>query len=194
MIYLIGGAPRSGKTILAQQFAAQRKSGWISTDLLFQVLRAKKVPGTKVEWDATPQVIAAHAKWFFPSLERFVFGVSGMAESYVIEGVLILPTQVAQLTARYQVRSVFIGCSKMTLARFDRYPGRSKGYADLPRELRRQFAGDIPRWSEFVRQEAERIGYPYVDMSDDFPARLREASALLGAQPAARGSDTSAED
>ena len=67
----------------------------------------------------------------------------------------------------------------MTLDRFDRFPGRSIGYSFLPEAVRAQFARDIPLWSEFVRQEAERFGCPYVDMSDDFQSRLDEAEALL---------------
>ena len=41
--------------------------------------------------------------------------------------------------------------------------------------------------SDFIRQEAERFGYPYVDMSDDFPARLEQAEALLTGQAAPGG-------
>jgi hypothetical protein len=67
----------------------------------------------------------------------------------------------------------------MTLEVFDQFPGRSRGYAGLPEELRRQFAGDVPLWSEFVRREAERFGYPYLDMAGDFPLRLHEAERIL---------------
>jgi hypothetical protein len=67
----------------------------------------------------------------------------------------------------------------MTLERLDQFPGRSRGYGSLPEELRCQIAEDVPLWSEFVRQEAERIGCPYVDTAGDFPARLREAEAAL---------------
>lgn len=137
MIYLIGGAPRTGKSILGQQIAAKRNVGWISTDLLMELLRVKNVEGAKVEWDATPEAIAAAAEWFFPCL-----------------------------------------------ARFDRFPGRSPDYARLPEEVRQQFAQDIPLWSAYVRQETERFGYPYVDMSDDFDARLRQAEAVLTRPPA----------
>jgi len=179
MVYLVGGAPRAGKTILGQRVSAKLKIGWISTDPLMQLLRAKNVTGTKVEWNAAPEAITAAAEWFFPCLERFVWSISSMAESYVIEGVDFLPAQVAQLSAQYQIRSVFLGCSKMTLEHFDQFPGRSLGYAMLPEEMRRQFAQDVPRWSEFIRQEAERFGYPYVDMIDDFSSRLREADAVL---------------
>jgi len=67
----------------------------------------------------------------------------------------------------------------MTLARFDQFPGRSHGYASLPEAMRRQIVDDVPRWSAFIRQEAGRCGYRYIDMSDDFPARLQEAEAVL---------------
>ena len=38
MIYLIGGAPRAGKSILCQQIAAKLRVGWISTDLLMETI------------------------------------------------------------------------------------------------------------------------------------------------------------
>lgn len=188
MIYLVGGAPRAGKSILSQRISAKLKIGWISTDLLMELLRVKNEEGVKVEWNAAPEAIAAAAEWFFPYLERFAWGVSSLAESYVIEGVDFLPAQVAQLSAQHKIRSVFLGCSRMTLEQFDQFPGRSRGYAGLPEAVRRQIVRDVPPWSEFVRKEAERFGYAYIDVSDDFPARLREAEAALttGAVPKER--------
>ena len=179
MIYLIGGAPRCGKSILAQQVSAKLKAGWISTDPLMELLRLKNEEGIKTEWNADPESIITNAEWFSPYLERFVWGVSSMAESYLIEGVDFLPAQVSQLSKNYQIRSVFVGCSEMTLERFDQFPGRSPGYAFLPEEARRQIVHDIPIWSEFIWQEAKRFDYPYVDMIGDFLSRLHEAEKVL---------------
>ena len=128
MIYLVGGAPRAGKSILGQQLAAKLNAGWISTDILMTLLSTKKEEGAKTEWNADPEAITANATWFFPYLERFIWGVTSMAEQYVIEGVDFLPAQVAQLAPQYQIRSVFLGCSNMTLDRFERFPGCSPGY------------------------------------------------------------------
>jgi hypothetical protein len=80
LIYFIGGAPRAGKSILGQQIAAKLRVGWISTDLLLELLRLKNDEGIKRAWDATPEAIAASAEWFFPYLERFVWGVGSLAE------------------------------------------------------------------------------------------------------------------
>lgn len=49
MSYLIGGAPRAGKSILAQRISSKMEVGWISTDLLMELLRLKKEDGVKVE-------------------------------------------------------------------------------------------------------------------------------------------------
>jgi hypothetical protein len=179
MIYLIGGAPRVGKSILCQQVSAKLKIGWISTDLLMELLRVKNEAGIKTTWNAAPEAVTANAEWFFPYLERFIWGVSSMAESYVIEGVDFQPTQVAQLSAQYPIRAVFLGCSSMTLETFDQFPGRSPGYSYLPEEMRRQIVQDVPRWSEFIRQECERFGYPYVEMNGDFAGGLQEAETAL---------------
>lgn len=179
MIYLIGGAPRTGKSLLCQQLAAKLKAGWISTDILITLLQLKNDAGVKQEWNADPAAIAAHAEWFLPYLERFIWGVTSMADQYVIEGVDVLPAQVAQLAPRYQLRSVFLGCSHMTLDRFERFPGCSPGYRGLPEALRRQIVQDVPVWSEFIRQQAARFSYAYIDTSSGFSNRLQEAEAVL---------------
>jgi 2-phosphoglycerate kinase len=180
VIYLVGGAPRVGKSIFGQQIAAHLKIGWISTDLLVDIMRVNHET-LKAEWNATPEAIKATAEWFYPYLERFVWGVSSQAENYLIEGVNFLPDQVKQLAAYYEIRVVFLGCSQMTLEKFDQFPGRSVGYSNLPEELRRQFAKDVPLWSEFIRQECESFGYPYVDTANDFQNRLLEAESILTA-------------
>ncbi len=137
-MYLVGGAPRAGKTILAQRLSSTLNVGWVSTDLLMDLLRVTNPVGIKMEWNADPAAITAHAAWFFPYLERFMWGVTSLADQYVIEGVDFLPREVAQLATQYPIRAVFLGCSRMTLERFDRFPGRSRGYGRLPEARRRQ--------------------------------------------------------
>lgn len=180
MIYLIGGSPRVGKSILCQQVAAKLAIGWISTDVLKELLKVQGANITSIAW-SDPATIRATAEWFYPYLERFVWGIGSMAESYVIEGVDFLPEQIAQLSQKYQVRCVFMGCSEMTVERFEQFPGHSPGYIGLPEGLRQQIIQHVPIHSELVQQEAERFGYPYIDMVGDYQARLAEAEALLSA-------------
>ena len=179
MIYLIGGAPRTGKSTLGQRFAAKHKIGWISTDLVMEVLRVTGVRGAKAEWNASPEAIESNAAWFFPYLERLVWGLDSQADGYVIDGVDFLPNEVSQLSEKYRVRAVFLGRSKMSLVHFDRYPGKSPGYAQLPAPVRRRIVDEIPRWSAYVQEAAQRSGYPHVDMVGGFRVRLDEAEAEL---------------
>lgn len=179
MLYFIGGAPRAGKSLLAQRLCTTLQVGWVSTDLLMELLSVANATGRKTKWDAAPEAIAANAEWFFPYLERFVWGVNSLADHYVIEGVDFLPAQVAQLSTQYPIRAVFLGCSYLTLEDLAQFPGRSPAYGRLPEALRRQIVEDVPRWSTFVRQEADRFGYTYVDMASDFPQRLAEAEMVL---------------
>jgi adenylate kinase family enzyme len=72
MIYLVGGAPRAGKTILGQQISTKLSVGWISTDLILTLLRLKNDERVKQEWNAGSAAIMANAERFFPYLERFV--------------------------------------------------------------------------------------------------------------------------
>lgn len=179
MIYLVGGAPRAGKSILGQQVAANLRIGWISTDLLTELLRVKNEPGIKTTWDASLGAIQATTEWFFPYLERFIWGVSSSAENYLIEGVSFLPVHVKRLSETYPIRAVFLGCSNLTPEGVKQFPGRSPGYSGLPEEFRRQIANDVPLWSEYIRQEAERFEYHYIDTANDFPHPLRQAESLL---------------
>lgn len=178
MIYLVGGPPRVGKSILAQQTASTLAISWISTDVLKTFLGAHipSVPG--IQWNQ-PATITATAEWFFPSLERFIWAANSMMEHYLIEGVDFLPPQVAELAKTYPIRCVFLGCSVMALERFEQFPGLSPGYIGLPTDLRQQIIQHVPMHSRMVQREAEQFGYPYIDMMGDFQARLREAAAVL---------------
>ena len=179
MIYMIGGAPRVGKTTLTHELSRKQQIGWVSTDALVQLLYGQDRPENQQKWDATPDTIRETAAWFYPSLERFIWSISSLTDDYVIEGVSFLPAQVAKLAESYPIRAVFLGCSNMTLDRFERYPGHSKGYAGLPDTMRRQIAHDVPLWSQFIKQEATHYGYPYIDMGNDFSIRLHDALDLL---------------
>ncbi|MEY4548085.1 MAG: hypothetical protein RL685_4280 [Pseudomonadota bacterium] len=178
MIYLVGGAPRAGKSVLGQRVAQQLNVGWVATDVLRTLLKDEGGGG----WDASPEAITATANWFYPHLARFVWGIASLADDYLIEGVHFLPRHAAELSRQHALRAVFLGCSGLTLERFEAFPGRSRGYAGLPAELKQQIVHDVPAWSELIARDAQAAGCRYVDTSDDFPSRLAEAERFLTAR------------
>ena len=68
MIYLIGGAPRTGKSLLGQQVAVTLKSSWLSTDVLQALLHVKDAEEANAAWNAAPTAITAKAESFFRCL------------------------------------------------------------------------------------------------------------------------------
>src|SRR5438093_683606 len=123
---LIGGAPRVGKTLLAERVAQDLHASWISTDVLSTVIRVGVPDLTRIDW-GNVNTIAAHTERFFPYLERFIWGVTSLRAPYVIEGVDFLPAQAAQLAHRFGVRSVFLGDSEMTAGACRRTSDASPG-------------------------------------------------------------------
>lgn len=180
MIYLIGGAPRTGKSLLSHRLAAEQRMGWIGTDVLFELLKVANDPGVPRQWDASTDAIRATAAWFWPYLERSLWALTSQADHYLIEGVGFLPEQVAATAQTHAIRSVFLGCSTMTLERLDAFPGRSPGYGRLPEALRRQIAADVPVWSAYLESECARWAVPYVDLGDEFDEGLHQAQRALG--------------
>lgn len=175
MIYLVGGAPRAGKSILGQRVAQRLNIGWVATDVLRTLVKGE----AEERWDASPEAITRVAEAFFPYLEKFVWGIGTLADHYLIEGVHFLPRHVVALGQRFAVRSVFIGSAGLTLERFEQFPGRSRGYASLPADFKRQIVHDVPRWSQLIADECAAAGCAYVDTSGDFAGQLAEAERLL---------------
>jgi 1,4-alpha-glucan branching enzyme len=69
MVTLVGGAPRTGKTMLSQQVAAQQRTNWISTDLLKDILRVKTTLVPHIlhpEWSRNAAIYQINTRQFTP--------------------------------------------------------------------------------------------------------------------------------
>jgi len=85
VLYLIGGAPRCGKTLLAQRVASALGAGWCSTDTVRDVV-TMLLPGfASAGGVGVPP--GSEADLFFPYFERTAESCSYLAEDYVVEGV-----------------------------------------------------------------------------------------------------------
>jgi hypothetical protein len=178
LIHLIGGAPRVGKTLLAERVARDLGAGWISTDVLTTVIRVGVPDLTHIDWGDTDG-IPAHAERFFPYLERLTWGIASLAAPYVIEGVDFLPAQAAELQTRFAIRSVFLGNTRMTATRLGTHLGRQPWLAGTSPEQLRSMAGHIVDHTALIDRECARLGLAFIDMAGDFDQRSLEAAAVL---------------
>lgn len=116
MIYLIGGAPRCGKTILAKKIALKKKISWITTDVLRFVILShtpKKELKTRFPFEYiqtakgqyhfekySPAVLLKYeireAVSMWPGVKALIKQFIDCQQDYVIEGVHLLPKLVNQ--------------------------------------------------------------------------------------------------
>ncbi len=177
MLSLIGGAPRCGKTLLAQRVASALGAGWCSTDTVRDVVKML-LPGFEaVGGVGVPP--GAEADLFFPYFARTAESCAYLAEDYVVEGVGFLPRHVHALASWVERRVVFVGMVEPRLDAILAHEGRNRWHRHLPAETLAAVPAWIADWSRTLSDECADAGVPYVDLSADFDAGHREAERLL---------------
>jgi len=188
MIFLIGGPPRVGKSILSGEIRQKRAVSVVSTDTLGAVLENVLGP------EAAPELFAFSKFHEMPMAERVKLIMKDPAElidyvrkeSYVvwkaveafirrendegrdllIEGVAILPELMRQLED-IPHRAVFIGNQGANLKENIRKSAKENDY-DWMRGVSDQFidafAMFVKQMSGYIEQETKQYGFKYIEM------------------------------
>jgi len=188
MIFLIGGPPRVGKSILSGEIRQKRAVSVVSTDTLGAVLENVLGP------EAAPELFAFSKFHEMPMAERVKLIMKDPAElidyvrkeSYVvwkaveafirrendegrdllIEGVAILPELMRQLED-IPHRAVFIGNQGANLKENIRKSAKENDY-DWMRGVSDQFIGAfalfVKQMSGYIEQETKQYGFKYIEM------------------------------
>ena len=169
MIYFIAGAARAGKTYLAKQLMTQLKIPLLELDYLKMGL-ANGVP----EYGIHPlQDEATLGGLLWPIVEAMVRAMVENEDDYIIEGCYILPEFVAQAREQHgdTIRACFLGYADTSplekLVEVRRYgggPGDPLGDYDDARTL--SFIERFVSFSQFVRTECARLGFPYFEVKE----------------------------
>jgi len=183
MLYLVGGVPRTGKTIIAGRLLAEASIPYFCLDVLWWGLRAS-LPEFHLDNDAS-------------SVERgrqiggVLLGISSelaveKSQDYCLEGDTLLPEHVVELQRRFpgQVRGCFLGFARIApeqkLSDIRRYTGYFNDWlsgADDSSVL--TFIGEAIEFSRYLEAGCAQAGIPYFDTSQDFPAGLDQAVRYL---------------
>lgn len=183
VLMLLGGPPRCGKTLLAQQVASERGIGWLSTDTVRDVV-AMQLPAL-YEVGGPGKAHDPEADLFFPYFETVVESCSYLVDEYLIEGVGFMPRHVAALSVRFELRAVFVGMAEVDLDTMLATEGRNRWHRDLDDATLAIVPQWIESWSREIATECARLNLPYVELSDDFDAGIARAKSLLLAAPCA---------
>jgi hypothetical protein len=120
MIYILGGASRSGKTLLSRRVVSEKGIPYFPLDALFGGL-ANGAPQLGIKYE---QSFIERAEKMWPVAKPLLGFFFHEEKDFLIEGDSILPRQVQELTLEgNQVRSCFLGYAdlnkeeKLTLIR-----------------------------------------------------------------------------
>jgi hypothetical protein len=184
ILYLVGGAPRVGKSVLAQRLLKTEGIPWLPTDVLRTVLRRVLPELDAVDQD--PADAAQLAELMYPHIEQAAEVCAEEAGQFLIEGFELSPSYPARLQAALvgtTVRSCFLGHCGFSADDLASYRGPKPQHE---REASRGELNEAAAWirlhSQQLREECDEEGLLYLDVGAlGFQAAMQQARGhLLG--------------
>ncbi len=178
MLYLIGGASRSGKSTLARRLLMERQVPYLSTDILMMGI-ANGLPQLGLDPN-DPDVIVGET--LGPLLRAMAVNILETGVTYLLEGATLLPAYVAELIQDHGtgVEACFIGYAAPDATRklrdirvFGGGPNDwVRGHTD---DQVLALIAEMVDFSTYLRDECTRYHLPYFDNSHDFLGTLDSA-------------------
>ncbi|HHX42922.1 MAG TPA: hypothetical protein GX714_02885 [Chloroflexi bacterium] len=178
MLFLIGGAARSGKTLIARRLLSKHRVPCFCVDYLVNALE-EGAPELGISAEARPEE-RARAVW--PRIEPMLRSIVEMEPAYVVEGNALWPRGVRTLVDAYgdAVRACFLGYAITTpeikLRDIRQYGGGVHDWihdhddADIL-----DLMAEMIAYSRYLRDACRALDLPYFDVSDDFTRTVNKA-------------------
>jgi hypothetical protein len=180
-LYLVGGAPRVGKSSLARRLLEIDGIPFLPTDVLRTVLRRVLPQLDAIDQDPVDAVLLA--EFMYPHIEQAAEVCVEEAECFLIEGFEPSPSYLARLQAALgptEVRGCFLGHGAFSVEDLVGYQGPKPQHRGASRAELGEAAAWIRRRSRQLREECGAAGVPYVDVGElGFEAAMRQARHLL---------------
>lgn len=203
MIYLIGGSPRGGKSILSKELAKQLNIPYISTDNLrpviipyFKKRKFEFFPFEKM-FDADNidkyfkkytgrEMLNAdikEAKTMWPGVKNLIEYLLKCKMDYIIEGVDLLPSMVNQFKSENNIKAVYLiklDSNKIYQGILDNKNSNDwiTGNTQNKESILKAADSLIPYGNYFLR-EAKKYNFKYFNTEDDFHSQIKEAVNYL---------------
>jgi hypothetical protein len=165
VLYLVGGAPRVGKSSLAQRLLEADGIPWLPTDVIRTVLR-RVLPQLDVI-DEDPVDAAVLAEFMYPYIEQAAEVCAMEAERFLIEGFELSPLHPARLQAALEgteVRACFLGHTSFSSDDLADYMGPKPQHHGASDAELDEAATWIRRRSIDLREQCHDASLPYVDI------------------------------
>ncbi len=185
MLYLIGGAARAGKTIIAHRFLREKQIPYFCLDYFVSALH-RGLPEIGVFHDL-PNLIRAQKLW--PGLEHLLRNIVEVEPRYLVEGDTFLPGHISELKRTYdpEIRACFLGYTSMTaekkLKDIRKFRGGVNDWIqNEPDDYILDLAKEMIEFSRFIEEECRKYQIAWFDTSNDFPGAIAKAYDYLSRQ------------
>ena len=182
MLYLVSGASRAGKTMIAKRILQKRQIPYMSLDWLVMGF-TDGLPQYGIHDKLMPDVIAEKL-WVFlkPICENMTW--SGI--DYVIEGEAILPELIQEVSHKHpdKIEICFVGYTDIDIDRKlmeirKHNIGKGDWLIKEDDEYIYRHIENMIHHSRIIKESCERHNVRYIDTSVDFLASIEEATEYL---------------
>ena len=170
MLYILGGAPRSGKSIVARRFVSEKQIPFFCIDFLITSLQ--EVPFLDIK-HGQPFIGKAGRLW--PLVKPLLVHLIEEEPNYLIEGDGILPNQVAELLEGFSndIRACFVGFSETNPQDKFKQVRELGGNKDdwtksVSDEKLMSNIEDMVKFSKYLKSECNKYNISYFDSSNNF--------------------------
>ena len=183
MLYLIGGASRVGKGVLAERLLQEHRIPRFSLDYFTSAFRERPDLGIRHE-DPTE----GRAKALWPFVKPMLRNIAEEEPHYCVDGAVLLPDMVAEIMAEYpgEIRACFMGYPSISPER-KRAEIREHGNTinnwlrEASDEEVLKLVRDMIISSQSLHADCERLGLSFFDISRDFDAVIDQAlTSMVG--------------
>lgn len=201
MIYLIGGAPRIGKSVVSRSIAETIGIQPISTDGLesrvsttfseeqrWELFPLPGFSGDPSENTLTPnervQLQIISSKSLKTEIENAINEATSTHRDLVIEGVHLLPEIVRDLIDHHgkdQIVASFVGSvdDSRIMSGMEKNTNPNDWLKDANEVVRKQVAEFVAAFSKYVQEESQRNGFTYLERTDAFESDMRRLTETL---------------
>lgn len=181
MIRIIGGAARTGKSLLSRRLLLETQQPYLSLDVLKMGL-VNGVPEYGVDPEASSSEVAEK---LWPLVRAMCVNMIETGDTYIVEGE-ILPAHADELAQQYpgEIRACFLGYADIApeqkLREIREFGGHPNDWiAGCSEEYVLDFVRDSIALSRALRDECAQRNLPYFDTSVAFLETLDRAAEYL---------------
>ena len=185
MTFLVGGTPRSGKTVLKQILLDKYHVPGITTDLIRDAL-GKSMPELGIKGHSLSDQEKSEILW--PHFREIIKQRDMYKDILLIEGTNFLPKYLHEFKDHKDIRMCFLGYSEIDpeqkFREIKQYPSIEGEWTDdLSDDELKKLIEEFVKISRYFRDECKQWNIQYFDTSSDFHKKVQQAVGYLMDNP-----------